>query len=240
MMRENKTVIKRALWLCWLLLIICFIIKLIGGNFFEKSTTNKTFITICNFIDNHAILKYTILYCFGYASVLIYCLTTALKFKPTRKDIIIYSVVFTICFVTKIVLIETNLSKYNLLIDSIILIGLFNLYFSRNIGITLVSLGLNFLFQLISLLTCNLPIKIINDNFLIGLFYNLDIYIMLILYWLYANYYKEFIMGLFFVLFASKTETQIEDYRKHKIMKINEYCDKQIAKAKAKDIKKIK
>lgn len=41
----------------WGLLIICLIIKLFGGNWFELSSENEKFISFCSFVDNTQWLK---------------------------------------------------------------------------------------------------------------------------------------------------------------------------------------
>ena len=50
----KRIVLKRMIIVCWILLAICFGIKLFGGNFFNIICTNEKFIEVCNFIDNTA------------------------------------------------------------------------------------------------------------------------------------------------------------------------------------------
>ena len=47
----NLKAIKRAIILCWVLLAVCFAIKLFGGNWFEIVCANEHFIKFCDFID---------------------------------------------------------------------------------------------------------------------------------------------------------------------------------------------
>ena len=47
----NLKAIKRAIILCWILLAVCFAIKLFGGNWFEIVCANEHFIKFCDFID---------------------------------------------------------------------------------------------------------------------------------------------------------------------------------------------
>lgn len=237
-MKENRAVIKHMIKLCWLLLFVCFGIKFLGVNWFEKSIENQNFIAICNFIDNAPILKYAILYILGYASIMIYCLATACRFKPTASEVIVFTLVYTANFVLTQVF---NRFEMQMLIDFILIFTLLPFVFSKNYLMPFIACGLNLIFQFISIITCNLNILEIADSyFLIGLFYSLDIYIMIVLYFLYSNYYRRELMGRFFGFWASTNITQIEEYRKIKIEQINKYCDKKIAAIKAKEAKKPK
>ena len=53
----KQVVLKRAIIICWVLLAICFVIKLFGGNFFNIICEYENFARFCNFIDNHIIGK---------------------------------------------------------------------------------------------------------------------------------------------------------------------------------------
>ena len=48
----QEVVLKRSIIACWIILIICFAIKLFGGNYFGIVCTNDKFLSICNYIDN--------------------------------------------------------------------------------------------------------------------------------------------------------------------------------------------
>ena len=68
----KEIILKRAIILCWILLIICFIIKLCGGNYFNIMCNNENFIRFCNFIEN-SIIKYIIyLFSFIFSSYLLF------------------------------------------------------------------------------------------------------------------------------------------------------------------------
>ena len=58
----NIKQLKTLIITCWSLLIICFVIKLLGGNWFELSTNNENFIAFCSWLDNTMVFK-IILYC---------------------------------------------------------------------------------------------------------------------------------------------------------------------------------
>lgn len=53
----NKKILRTAIIICWVVLAVCFIIKIFGGKYFEIATNNETFITVCEFVDNHLWLQ---------------------------------------------------------------------------------------------------------------------------------------------------------------------------------------
>ena len=61
--RENyrQIMLKRAIISCWVILVVCFIIKLFGGNFFAIVCNDEKFIKVCEFINN-SVIKYIIYY----------------------------------------------------------------------------------------------------------------------------------------------------------------------------------
>ena len=46
---KYNRVIKRSIILCWIALAICFIVKILGGNFFEIVVHNDRFTAVCEF-----------------------------------------------------------------------------------------------------------------------------------------------------------------------------------------------
>ena len=53
----------------WVVLIACFLIKILGGNWFELAVENEKFILFCNFIDNTPDVKILL-------TAVIYCVST--------------------------------------------------------------------------------------------------------------------------------------------------------------------
>lgn len=57
--------LKRVILVSWVTLLICFTLKLIGGNIFYIVCENERFKQVCDFVDNNLIVKYFvgIIYC---------------------------------------------------------------------------------------------------------------------------------------------------------------------------------
>lgn len=53
----TKKNFKFLILTCWALLLICLVIKLFGGNWFELNSENTKFIQFCNYVDNTMWLK---------------------------------------------------------------------------------------------------------------------------------------------------------------------------------------
>lgn len=74
---SNK--LKILIITCWVVYIICLIIKLCGGNRFEIATTNQRFIDVCNYIDNNLWLKMII-------ATIIYVISTYIIYLGLTKQ----------------------------------------------------------------------------------------------------------------------------------------------------------
>ncbi|WP_281512268.1 hypothetical protein [Mammaliicoccus vitulinus] len=165
---------------CWILLGICFLVKLCGGNFFEIAVHNETFINICNVIDNNLIIKYivgTILYL--PSTYLIYLSLTKQKIGADWWILLLSIPVSWL---------KDNIFIIGLTLDMIILILIslikskFKNWLRVLIGILLIC-GL----QIISLFIRNLGFYLENYSSLLAIIMQIDYYIMLILYYLYSN-----------------------------------------------------
>lgn len=179
----KKNIYKVLIESCWILLIFCFALKLLFGNLFAISVESQNFIAFCEWLDNHW-LKYIIATIVYVPSTYIFylCLTKQKLFKdwwiillllPNSyfKDNIYYlglGIDLFVGIVYPIIKGKGKTWKY-VLFGNVLIFG----------------------FQLISLLTKNIGFYIDNSSMLIGLIYQVDYYIMLVLYYLYINYRKE-------------------------------------------------
>lgn len=189
----KQVVLKRAIILCWVLLGICFVVKIFGGNFFNIVCNNEKFIKVCEYIDNSWLY-----YLLGFIS---YNLTNYFLFKCTdtknkqNKLIKIISIiilqlywVFKILFDLKIV--QISFVVYSILDVSILYICL--LLYSKQPLRSLISMGIMLLFSLVSALIKNISIiKVFTDNLVITFIFMIDYYIMFTLYYLYIKKYKR-------------------------------------------------
>ena len=190
--------IKRTIILCWVMLVICFIIKLFGGNWFEIICTNEHFIQVCDFIEHN---RFVYLLC----SVLIYTIPTvfailAMSLIPHPNKVQITITSFSLIIVCLSQIISMNLKS---ILEFVVFVTLpIMLNFLKNtkksIKIAIkkywycgfVGYLIIFAFQILSLITKNIGIKITSDSVLTTFILLIDYYIMLCLYYLYIKLYK--------------------------------------------------
>ena len=192
--------IKRAIILCWVMLVACLIIKLLGGNWFEIAVNNEHFTRLCETIDNNVFLLYGM-------SWLVYIISAnwimaACSLLPIPKtyemiaNVICFSFVWSMQFISNIVKIIVEIVAF------IAIPIAFNFFRNRENGVRktikktwfygIIGYIFIFLFQAISLVTRNIGIKFTDDNTLVTFVLLIDYYIMVVLYYLYVlNYRKE-------------------------------------------------
>ena len=191
----KQIVLKRMIILCWILLAVCFVVKIFGGNFFNIVCQNERFIKVCEHIDNSLIFKIII----GFLSSLLcnslFYLAICRKIKFEKSEILIVVVVSLISVIIKILF--RNISGF---VDVIVLFIL-PFIFKRNNGVIctrwfirsiIFANVINLIFQIISAIVKNVAVIAIESKAtLILLIYSVDCYIMLALYYLYVNNVKE-------------------------------------------------
>lgn len=175
---KYKTLIK----CCWVVLLCCFVVKLLGGNYFETKVFNQKLIEI--FSSKYSFILEFIL------SVIIYTIGTSLyvlailKTKIFKnKQLIIPIVIFMFSIV------KALFYKYSVLmafIEIFVVIIMPMFYIGKRWYRSIIGYLLLTVFQIISLLTKNFAIKVIDENFLIALIFSIDYYIMIVLYYLYS------------------------------------------------------
>ena len=179
----KKNIYKVLIESCWILLIFCFALKLLFGNLFAISVESQNFIAFCEWLDTHW-LKYiiaTIVYV--PSTYLLYCCLTKQKLG---KDL------WLLLFLLPMAFIKERIAIIGVIIEFIYLLVI-PLVKSKFKSIKWVILGIVtiFGFQVISLLTKNIGLYIDNSSMLIGLIYQIDYYIMIVLYYLYIMKRKE-------------------------------------------------
>lgn len=186
---DVKKYLHRVIIACWIALIVCFIIKLFGANIFEIICKNETFNSVCTYADNHVWANYLIsaIYCF----VLLYFFTLAIlqerKFQGWQLSIVIITV-----------LVGTAVKIWNTIGGMIFDVwqGIFlqilflgkkwQSYWKILIGNVLL-----IVFQLISMFIKNIDVgTTLGDSVLIGVVFSIDVLIMIILYYAFANVIK--------------------------------------------------
>ena len=172
--------------LSWVLLVICLIIKLFGGNWFELGSENSKFIEFCLYVDNHIWLKMTLacLICLG-STYFIMCLLLNKK-KLNKKDMLIYLPLIVAGSLT-----SWHLSIISLICQLIYLIIL-PIIQTRAWKRIILTILITFIFQFISILFRNFGTFDFNNNsFIYQVLIQIDYYLMLILYYLYTFKRKE-------------------------------------------------
>ena len=178
----NKKNFKTLIIMCWILLAVCVVIKLFGGNWFELSTDNTKFIEFCNYVDNTMWLKMTIPCLVSLCSNYILLCVLLNKTKLNIKECIIFG---TLLIFKSIISWYITWLPFILDIFILILIPLLLCKFKYWKRI-LIGNVLVMVFQLISLMIRNLGVILILGNTYIEQFlYQIDYFVMLILYYLY-------------------------------------------------------
>lgn len=185
----KEIILKRAIILCWVLLAICFAIKIFGGNFFEIVCTNEKFIKVCEFINNSWIYSLLAYISFTSTSLLLLLIVRENKKFFTRNTLIFWLVV-SIYWIFKL-LVELEIIKLSVTVMSFIdypILWLLLFLFTKKPLKSIFAVVLMILFTFISVFVKNIGLtNKITDSALITLIFMIDYYIMLILTFLYSK-----------------------------------------------------
>ena len=218
----KQIVLKRMIILCWILLAVCFVVKIFGGNFFNIVCQNERFIKVCEYIDENVWLQYVI----GCISTLtlhtLYLLAISKHLWFTRKREF-WIVLSSILICTAVKLYDSNIGLiadiWQYFILPILIKNPFTnlIYFVR----ILYAYFLAFIFQLISIITKGLVIDFTtNNSFLIAIIFMLDILIMNSLYYLYSNLNKGVMsVGIFTSWLWGKSPKTLEKMKATRLEK---------------------
>ena len=183
MMKDKYKVLIRS---CWALLLVCFIIKIFGGNLFEIACENEIFISICNYIDSNTFLRITI-NCI--IALILDSLTLLAIMQTTKYNKLQAFIILPLIIISSICYWYAPIIKT--ILELIFMIGI-PLIYKVNWKRILLGLLLVLIFQQISLFTKNIGgIVLDSNNSLVSFIMYIDVFIMLILYYLYANKRKE-------------------------------------------------
>jgi hypothetical protein len=168
----------------WILLIVCLIIKLLGGNWFDLNTENSKFIDFCNYVETHQILKMSIA-CVIYLISGYFILSIILKEKLKPKHILIF---YPLMIVKS--LLGWYISGITFIFDFVIII-IIPIILTRNWKRIIIANILLISFQLITIYARNLGIIFSGsfneqNNTIVSLLYQIDYYLMILLYYLYT------------------------------------------------------
>ena len=174
---------------CWILLVLALICKLFGANWFTPAIDSESFINFCAWLDNHKIVYIIVATILYMPSTYLYYL--AVTNQKIGKD---WWILFL--FIPCAYLKSNSANKVLLVIGivleilTIIVIPLLKLKGKEKWRI-LIGLVCLIVFQLISILTRMFTWNLANKGALVGIIFNIDYYIMLILYYLHIRYVKK-------------------------------------------------
>lgn len=191
--------LKRAIILCWIMLVVCFAIKLFGGNWFEIAVNNEHFSKVCETIDNTPILFYSIGWFLYVVSTFWVVCSCSLIPIPSTFEMVTSLFVLTGVWASQFVS-----TMFKSIIEIAVLIVLpivFNVVRNKDVRpiqtikktwyYGIIGAALILAFQAISLLTRNIGIKFTDDSTLVTFILLIDYYIMIVLYYLYIRLRKE-------------------------------------------------
>ena len=169
-------------------LLLILILKIVGLDYFGMDVNNPAFLNLNKFITSYHLenVWYAIsIYINVYIVVSITTNDNSLKLK-----------LFMLCFMPLIIFIQvikTNSFIY-LIVDLLYMLLISVIYLNKkftkkNLANYILFYIMNFLFQIISILTRGNVIKIYLNNFIINFIYNLDYFIMIIIF--YHLYFRR-------------------------------------------------
>lgn len=181
-----KSTYGMLITISWALLIICLIIKLFGGNWFELNAENSKFIQFCLYVDKHIWLKRSVACLVSIISTIpLMCLIYNKK-DWKLKHIIIYLIVMIVKSI-----IGWYIPLLNTLIDLLFLI-LIPILITKNWKRPIIYNIIIMVLQLITIFIRNLSIDFnVQTTTIQGIIYQVDYYVMLILLFLYNFKGKE-------------------------------------------------
>lgn len=192
--KVNKRALKTAIIISWIVLAVCFVIKLFGGNWFEIATSNGTFSKVCAFVDNHLWLQDIIAFCTSLlATILLNLAVLKRKFFTLKQFIVVLAIdIVSFAFVILCDFINNNILNIFVIVSSIVPMCICPMILSKKVLRSIIAYVLYMTFQAISVVIKGLAItKVNSDSSFVALIFTIDVYVMLILYYLHANFGKD-------------------------------------------------
>lgn len=174
------------IFVSWIVLIACLIIKIFGGNWFELGTENSKFIEFCTYVDETMWLKMTLACIISLISGYISLCVMLNEKRLSLKNVLIF---------IPLMIIKSIISWYSSIIsfvlDIFIMLGLTTIR-NKSFKRSILCFVIITLFQLITLFFRNISGNFTLENsFLIQALYQIDYYLMLLLFYLYNFKRKE-------------------------------------------------
>ena len=185
---DKERYLKRVIVVCWIALAICFGIKLFGGNLFEIMCENENFIKVCEYADNNLWANTIISGIVCYIQLYFLVLGMCQKMKFEKWELIVFSSTVIVGTIIKVYLppiLGIIFDLWQLVFMAVVFI--LKTGEKKKVINVLIGNALLFLFQLISMVTKNIGVTILGESALEGVIFSIDTFIMIFLYWCYAN-----------------------------------------------------
>ena len=223
--KVNKTLLlQRIIIVSWVSLGLCFIIKFLGGNFFEIMCESKNYKKLCDYAENHLWLDFILSTISTMLCQSLYLLAIIQEYKFSKKQFLLTLISCIACW-----FIRVFLSNISFICDIWLFVVLPIIFLGKQYKKywqIIIAFILNFLFQLISLFVKNLSIGLVDNSIFIVLIYGIDVYIMCFIYYLYRNSKKENSnMGRFWGLFMGKPADKLRAMKAKREKQIAKYAE---------------
>lgn len=175
---DKRKILKRIIGLCWFSLMLCMVVKLFGGNYFEVMLQNSKIIDMCNYIDS-TFLKHIVRLIQANISFYLYT-SSVVGNKLSTKRFMVLEI-----FILLNIFVKYSFPILGFILDCVLMIVI-PFILSKSFKRTFIGFVLLNVFQIISMVTRNMGITILNSTTLVEVVLQVDYYIMLILYYLYS------------------------------------------------------
>ena len=180
-MKDKKDILYRnAIVTCWVMLIVCVLLKLFGIPWFEFDKENVGVVEFIRFIKNNTLSLYIASYISLWVNTTLVLLCTVLNLS--RRSIVMYSSYLCLSMILDF--------KIRFVLDTLILLFICLIEtkkFKRTLINFLTVVGLNIFYQCVSLYVRDLGIIFSKYSVTDNVFLSIDYYIMLLLTWLYLK-----------------------------------------------------
>jgi hypothetical protein len=143
------------------------------------------YIKVCEFADNNLWAKFLLGFVYAFPSCYFYTLAVCQQTKYERWQLII--VVSTVILSTFVKLFNANLGLIVDLWQLLFMPFIFILKDKKRLLNIPLGFALILTFQVISMFTKNVELKIMGDNMLVGAIFSIDVILMVLLYYAYSN-----------------------------------------------------
>ena len=183
---DKERYLNRVIIVCWIALGICFGIKLFGGNLFEIMCENENFIKVCEYADSHWWAYYLIssIYCFANVYFFTLAIMQSSRYEKWQL-IVVIATVFT-CNILKSF--GTIIGLIADVWQVILMPFVFVIKERKKYKNILIANILLLVFQFVSAIVKNVDIVVMSNNrSLIAAIFSIDVILMVLLYFGYAN-----------------------------------------------------